>query len=231
MKMHAQFEKYQSGWMYRLWDEQFRQVIEIVASREIAFGLTIYNPGTGDGGKRLSLHITLPMISVFIAIPFTKAWHIDDICESYGVSTHDRSLYLQWGSKTKFVPFPWAFKHYSTEVLNTHLEWVTKPGWGDPKVSKEWRREFRFVLDDGTVQDTWATVTMDRMRWRHRWLYWTSLFQKERTSIWADFDEPVGHGINSWKGGTCGAGVDIDWPRESIDDALNRLAQNRRIFR
>jgi len=61
-----------------------------------------------------------------------------------------------------------------------------------------------------------------------KWFKWTSLFKKVRRTIWAEFDEGVGKGKESWKGGTLGCGYDL-LPHETPVQCLIRMSKERNL--
>jgi hypothetical protein len=86
---------------------------------------------------------------------------------------------------------------------------------------------YRYILKDGTVQDHTATIYVDRMAWRLRWLRWTSLFEKLRTSIRVKFSDEIGEQSGSWKGGCTGCGYDL-LPDETAEHCFRRMERNRK---
>ena len=60
-----------------------------------------------------------------------------------------------------------------------------------------------------------------------RWLRWTSLFEKLRTSIRVKFSDEIGEQSGSWKGGCTGCGYDL-LPDETAEHCFRRMERNRK---
>jgi hypothetical protein len=88
---------------------------------------------------------------------------------------------------------------------------------------------YRYVLKDGTVQERIATVHVHRMEWRARW--WPIIWKRKvSTSIGVNFNEEVGEGSGSWKGGCTGCGYEM-LPGETPEQTLRRMEIERKFTR
>jgi hypothetical protein len=87
---------------------------------------------------------------------------------------------------------------------------------------------YRYTLKNGMVQERTAEVYVSRMAWRPRCFQWTSLFEKERTTIGVSFSDEVGERTGSWKGGTVGCGYELR-PGETPEECLRRMECERKF--
>lgn len=155
-----------------------------------------------------------------------------------------------WWKSVHSWYFPWEWTWYSTEILEHKCPAAAKAVFtekqGDLKRlgidSFEMMRQsdvfkksvtetydYTYVRNNGEIQKRQADVYVDRMTWRMRW-HWILPFKKVRDSININFNEEVGEGTGSWKGGCTGCGYDIA-PHETPLEALRRMEWNRRFER
>lgn len=179
---------------------------------------------------------TLDFFGFLIALPFLDRWHREpyEIMESWGLSWYgeDSSLMVCWGDYTKFIGFPWQYRHFSTLTLRPDGTWVPSVGcWEtDKEPDGHWERTlpYHYMLRNGEVQHRRATISVERREWRQRWLFWCPWFAKVRKSIDVDFDDEVGERTGSWKGGVLGCGYDLK-PNETPEECLRRMQDERRF--
>lgn len=183
-----------------------------------------------------SLNLHLFWTTLFIRLPFLERWAREpfEIMESWGVSySGECGLHLRWGRHYKIVSMPWRDTvHISHEVRRPDGSWVPFVGSWErgkaPDGREEWTYPYHYLLRSGEKQDRLATIHVERRIWRLRWLRWTSRFQKVRHSIDVAFNEEVGEGSGSWKGGCLGCGYDLK-PGETARDCLKRMESERRF--
>lgn len=189
----------------------------------------------GDGGH-FSLAIHAFRIQTYIRLPFLNRWAHEpaEIMESWGFSySPECGLHLRWGNKYKIITMPWRdWIHISHDVRRPTGQWVPFVGSWEHGKAPDGRatevHEYHYLLRSGEKQDRLATIHVERRRWRLKWLRWTSRFQKERHSIDVTFNEEVGEGTGSWKGGCTGCGYDLK-PGETPLECLRRMEQERRF--
>lgn len=143
-----------------------------------------------------------------------------------------------WWQKTHAFHMPWKWDHYRSSYLLkdgtwahdiankrkvTGLEWLR---WKESLPMLEEIHPYTYVRNNGEIQNTKATCTVDEMEWRWRWFMWCPLFRKVRKSINFDFSEPIGERVNTWKGGVYGSGYEMN-PGESIEQCLRRMEKER----
>ena len=194
--------------------------------------------------NRFSIQFSLGWGQFYIHIPFIKSkeeetaepprygfyfysdrhWFPDTICFNYGM-------------KYKFFDLPWSLQWYRTSYFMSDGEWEHE--YKERKIhdvhSEEFnKRKFRqkesytYVLNSGEVQKRIATVTVDEREWRRKWLMWSNLFNRIRTTIGVEFNDEVGERSGSWKGGTLGCGYEI-LPNETPLMCLRRMEKERKF--
>jgi len=133
-----------------------------------------------------------------------------------------------------YYHFPWDWKHHRTSVFTEDGLMVKrsdgeyKPPYSDKR--KVYVESYQYLLNSGVIQVRIATFYVDEMEWRRKFLKWTPMFNKVKRSIWVDFDDEVGEGTGSWKGGTMGCGYNLN-PGETPTECLRRMEKNRKFKR
>lgn len=185
---------------------------------------------SGDEGG-WSVHIGVIVAQAFIKVPLPRRkvteWEMQD---SWGFTAAE-ALHLNWGGRFKVLWWPWDWTHHSTEWRLTDGSWATEPKgrWGEVQNWKsvlplEQRSlPYSYRLDCGDVQVVEASIEVERMTWRRRWL---PFLRKSRTCIKVEFSEEVGERTGSWKGGAVGCGYEM-LPGESADECLRRMERER----
>lgn len=209
--------------------------------------------GGGDSDADLSLHVCIPFLfSIWFIIANvyrTKetrtgvAIHHDAIWFYPLTYDNDSGENDPWWRKYYSWHFPWSYDWYSTEIMEhlsngPHLCAVLierrgfRVDWNDKEKAKAGvsrTYDYQYRLNSGEVQQRKATVYVNRMTWRMRW--WPLLpFKKVSTSIDVNFDDEVGEGTGSWKGGCIGCGYEMN-PGESPLQCLRRMESERQFRR
>lgn len=172
------------------------------------------------------------LFGLFIPTRLLRYREPNDMMESWGITLYERTIHLNWGTKTRVVHLPWEWSHVKHEVRRHDGSWV--PYVGSYETSKEpdgrWEGTYSYVytLKSGEVQERSATVYVCRREWRWRWIMWLPWPRIKRQSIDVTFDDEVGERTGSWKGGTIGCGYDMR-PNESPLDALRRMEADRKF--
>lgn len=211
--------------------------------------------GYGDSDSGVCLHVCLPWIfSVFLVLP-----HIYRCRESQtGISIHNSAFWIYpftdehesrhdhpWWKKCYAFHFPWNLNHHLTEVLEhkAFIPYLAQTVWTDinknflgsyedrkkAQASVSETYDYTYTLKNGTIQNRKATVFVERMTWRARW--WPIIpRQQVCTSIDVVFDDEVGEGAGSWKGGTVRCGYNM-LPRETPLETLRRMERERQFGR
>lgn len=157
----------------------------------------------------------------------------------------------QWWRKVYCWYFPWQYDWYSTEILEhkANIPGLAETVWEesrrdrrnqiDPFTGMRTREaseransetyDYTYRLKNGEVQHRKATVYVDRVTWRMRW--WPLLpFKKKRTCINVQFDQEVGEGTGSWKGGCVGCGYEMKIGETPLE-TLRRMESERKFSR
>ena len=173
----------------------------------------------------------LDFFGFLIALPFLDRWHRSphEMMESWGVYYSDNSIVWCWNRHCKFWHMPWEWKHFKTEVMRPDGSFVKRVACyekGEPDGRWQETYDYEYTLKSGEVQKRKATIYVEKMEWRRRFLRWVSLFAKVRTSIDISFDDEVGERTGSWKGGTIGCGWNMK-AGETPLEALRRMEKER----
>ena len=203
---------------------------------KLSFGLDLFEEG-----------YCLDLFGFLIALPFLDrfAYDPEEIMDRWGVYYFERAIVFCWKSKSKSFYMPWSYVHISHDVLRPDGTWVPYVGCyetGSPikntsglvvfEGGKEpdgraiWESPYRYTLRSGEVQVRTATVYVDRMQCRQKWLKWTSWFAMNRQSIDVHFSDEIGERTGSWKGGVVGCGCTM-LPGETALDTLRRMERER----
>ena len=162
--------------------------------------------------------------------PGTEDWHA-----SYGFSTFEDAIHLNWRLRCKIIHMPWSWSHVRWSVFdgdgNKHPvihEYGKGAGpYEDGRHVEQY--PFVYVLRSGEIQNRIATIWGEEMEWRWLWFKWMPWPRKINRSIHIDFSDEVGERSGSWKGGV--TGCSFDWRNgESMRSCLQRM-QHEREFR
>ena len=193
----------------------------------------------GDGG-----YFALSLFCFWVTLWRSKTEPKGDMLDKWGVELYGRSIYLCWGHRSKFIYLPWMYDHCRTEVMLNDGRFVSweqfprrkkgEPFATVPEPTDRYRENFsyRYLLRSGQLQERTATVTVERRSWCWRgWpfrcLRWPSTAS---TTIDVQFDDEVGEGTGSWKGGTVGCGYELR-QREAPGQCLRRMELERKFER
>lgn len=170
-------------------------------------------------------------------------------CESaaWGFNYHDNTIWiyiggggnLDGGKKYKTFHMLWEMDWIRTSTWLKDNTWfhetkgnLTKwqgDGYGthDWLNKEKWQETYPYIdsYDNTTVN---ATISVEEREWRPRGARWTSLFAKIRKEISVEFDNEVGKGKGSYKGGTLGCGYEMR-PNETPLECLKRMEKERRF--
>lgn len=146
------------------------------------------------------------------------------------------------GVSVSVDPFEWKFQRHEVrcggELCTMRSDHYLMPYWM-PFVGS-WEADklpdgrdvyvfpYTYTLKSGEVQVRTAMVFVSRMTWRPLCLQWTSLFEKERTTIDVTFSDEVGERTGSWKGGTTGCSYELR-PGETPEECLRRMEKERKF--
>lgn len=214
--------------------------------------------GCGDGDDEIKCWINVPwLFGIYLGLDgFVWARKVKRECR---LTFSDSAINVTpWGRQDEWrnidpwwvrgfhINMPWQMRWESTEILEHKCPMAAKRIWIETRhhrlkpfealgqqdkvkgqVSEAY--PYRYTLKSGEVQERRATVHVERREWRARW--WPLIpRRKSCTSISVDFDDEVGEGTGSWKGGTTGCGYDM-LDHETPLDCLRRMESERRFER
>lgn len=215
--------------------------------------------GDGDGDDGIMLHLCIPFFfAIFVGIAgvfrISQPRSIGVAIHNCGLwvyvfaNDHEWSRDMPWWEKGLHWSFPWEYNWHSTEILTSGIAQFADVIWSDTRKDRKQRDifkameeqnaaaakvsrtyDYRYQLKNGTIQERKATIHVERRTWRMRW--WPLLpFKKVSTAIDVRFNDEVGEGTGSWKGGTVGCGYDM-LPNETGFDCLKRMERERKFNR
>ncbi len=151
------------------------------------------------------------------------------------------SFWWKWGETTTCFHMPWEWECYRTSCLRKDGTWEhdmkkdkgSKSFWDKDK----WRTilwgetyPYTYVLKSGTVQERLATLRVEEREWRWKSLMWFPYINITRKTIAVDFNDEVGEGTGSWKGGTLGCSYQMRHG-ELPEQTLRRMEKERKFNR
>ncbi len=141
----------------------------------------------------------------------------------YGFYFFEGDLWLCVGLEKKVIRSPFGIVHHSSRSLDSELNWVE----GSGVIKHVDTVPFVYTLSDGTEQHRVAKLTYEEWRGRPRAFKWTSLFEVIHPRIRITFDDEVGAGAGSWKGGVLGTSCAWDGRRDPIETFEEYIAKAR----
>lgn len=183
---------------------------------------------------------------MFISLPYDSGK--DDECENpqYGLYVYaDRgewystSLWLWLGKKSKVVYLPWSLDWVRTSVFLNNGQWEhetkrnSKKFWDVDKWKDKLHTEtfdYTYILNSGEIQKRITTVNLTEREWRPKWFKWTKLFALIIKTIDINFNDEVGKGTGSWKGGVFGTGHSL-LKGETIEQCFRRFEKEVKFNR
>jgi len=179
----------------------------------------------------------------YFDIPFIKSKYDEADPPRYGWYFYSTSRWIPdnfvilYGKKNKFFYLPWDLDWVRTSILLKDGTWAheTKGNnqdfWKDEWVEKKWKETHPYfnTREDGSRIDyANATISVEEREWRPKWFKWTSLFKKVRKTISVEFDQEIGKGVGSYKGGTLGCSYEL-LPNERPVRCLMRMSKERNL--
>lgn len=215
--------------------------------------------GTGDDDAGLLFHLGIPwLFSIYLGMDrFYSCKECSFGMAIHNTAIWFYPLTWRMESATKKDPwyrhhyswaFPWDWDWYSTEMLDCreHIAEAAPVVWSETRKNRkrfldgydEQKRieasiceehNYTYVRKNGQVQHRKAILHIKRRTWRMRW--WPLLpFKKVSTCIEVSFNEEIGEGVESWKGGTTGCGYTL-LPLETPLECLRRMESERKFGR
>lgn len=192
--------------------------------------------------NRPRINLDLIFFSLTIIFPFRNKW--TDECDppKWGISIHHNTIWIYKGGKGNMKGggkwWAWHIPFLTKEWVRTSIllkdgSWEhEKPGNKKDFFNDEWKakqKSWEYNYTDSYDGETIPTIIyVEEREWRPKWLTWTSLFSKTRTSIDVHFSKECGKRKGSWKGGTIGCGYEL-LRNEHPLDCLKRMEKERKF--
>lgn len=192
--------------------------------------------------SRAEISFSIGWGQFYIHLPFLRSRHYECDPPEYGFYFFNEggwfpnSFWLCLGRKRKCFYLPWSMDWVRTSTLRRDGTWEHETK-GNTKNFYEgkWKEilmeesyPFRYVRENGEVQDRVATVRVEEREWRPKWFKWTKAFREISRSLDISFNEEVGEGRGTWKGGVIWCNSKI-LPGETVLEALRRMEQTRKF--
>lgn len=202
------------------------------------FELTYEVCGYFDNRPRINLNLIF--FSITLVVPFRNKWTDECHAPKWGISIHNESVWIYRGGKgndnggnkwwTWDIPFI-SRNWVRTSILLKDNTWEheteasKKSFWKDEWKQKQevWNYDYVDSYDNEVIP---TKIYVEEMEWRPKWLQWTSLFSKVRTTIDVHFSKGCGSRKGSWKGGVIGCSYNL-LQNESPIDCIKRMEKER----
>jgi hypothetical protein len=240
--MRFAVEKEHYGYLLRAWDQRHSERAYATLGWR-PFAANIEFPSEWHERALAWVRICLGLISFNFSFPWRKVAPDHGQCSGprYGFYFIDRQLVLLWGQDTghsrdprrsRHISLPWDWTHvrHSYYWPDGHLHHHAARGEYERPAETCVALPYTYVLRSGVIQNRTATVNGEEREWRWVATSWLGWPRKVRRSININFNDQVGEGTGSWKGGTLGCGY--EWRHgESLEDALRRMERERKFER
>jgi len=156
--------------------------------------------------------------------------HISVYYGRTGGSCMDSSIEQRWGC---FLPWTqWRHVRHSLYGLDGEHIYTEQQDhdWAAWRAAKDACPTVKFSIEDYDGEKIEATTTIEEREWRFGtgWFKWLSRFRRPKVcrSLDIQFSKEVGPEKGSWKGGTCGTGIDM-LPGEDHEAAFRRYCNEQ----
>lgn len=204
------------------------------------FNISFESCGYFDNRPRINL--SLIFFSLTIVLPFRNKWTDECNPPKWGIQIHNNTFWIYKGGKGNYNggnrwwawSLPFITKQWiRTSILLKNDTWEhetrknSKNFWTDEwkQMQKSWQYDYTDSYDGEIIP---STIYVEQREWRPKWLTWTKLFAKIRTTIDVHFSKECGKEKGSWKGGCMQCSYDL-LPGEHPLDCLKRMEKNRRL--
>lgn len=229
---------------------------EFIRNNRVECGLSKYNTWfdlqfqtyTYDDDSQWGIGINISKFYFYLRTKFKNRKVKTDWCQfdrRYGFSLTNAgsisfneglpdSLFIYKNRKSKIFNMPWNTHWVRTSYLQKDGSWIhfdkNTPDRYNKNESNSWTKTYpyTYVLKNGTVQNREAKVTVEEREWRMNWLRWIPFIKIVHKSIDVEFNDEVGEGSGSWKGGTIGCGWTMK-KGETPLECLRRMEKERKF--
>lgn len=199
-------------------------------------------PSTWHEYRRCWVRLGLGIFKIALSFPWPRVSPDHGQCAGprYGFAFFGDALWIYYGQdhgnsdhkRYKAIYLPWAWEHVRHDYLNADGSLHRRAGQHDYSAPDETKQQhtYRYVRRSGEVQDRTATINGEEREWRWRWFQWLPWPRMICRTINIEFNDEVGEGTGSWKGGV--VGTSYEWKRgETMEQALRRMELNRKFSR
>ena len=194
------------------------------------------------------INISLLGLHFMFRLPWkNKGWEDECMPPKYGIMVHDSALWIHYGGKGNWnggnkylcwrLPFftgvhmdnKWMVETVNGMVptnalekeLNNDLSIYHRYDESDKVLKRTYDYTDQY---DGTVVK--ATYWVEHREWRKKWITWIPWIKTTWDYIEVEFDQEVGKGKGSWKGGCLGCTYTMN-KGESPEDCIKRMEKDR----
>lgn len=180
--------------------------------------------------------------SFYIHIPFIRSKYDECDPPRYGFYFYGEGKWFpdcicfNYGRKYKFIYFPWSYDWVRTSVYLKTGKWEHETK-GNRKdfFENEWDDKilyetypYAYIFRESGHQFTKAKISMYEREWRPKWFKWTKLFGRVSKTIDVKFEDEIGDGAGSYKGGVLGCGYEMR-EGETMKQTLFRMMKERKF--
>lgn len=191
--------------------------------------------------QRWAIHFALGWGQFMVYLPFKTKLEGGCDMPKYGFTVHSDTLWIYKGGiyqngQCQNQWWSWYLPYFSYEfdghwIKDKTQTWVSMDNykcWDFRKTDAYVETHpYTYTLANGEVQNRTAKCTVERRKWHRKWCPWLTT---ERQVIDIEFDDEVGEGFGSWKGGVTGCSYDM-LPSETIESCLRRMEATRKFKR
>lgn len=168
--------------------------------------------------------------------PEVRYGEINNEQPQYGFYIYNEDVYselsMYWGKHHKCYAFPWSLQFYKHTVLKDGKMVEQNMFFTGKQIQPDIvKLPFRYIREDGLIQQAVAHCFIEQREWRRKWLKFSSLFNMIVRTVDIEFKDDkgnymeIGNSSNNWKGGTIGCScrmTDEEFFNRDIESALRR---------
>lgn len=217
----------------------------------LRFGAGVLTHSNDDDNGSRMICINFWRASIYIPIGISRGpFAVGDEPQYSIFGDSEGGLVAHWGLRSWSWDWPWSLQWHRTSLLLNDGAWAhdtaaDQKKWrkSNPPGCGRYRPSFRDLFKDqvrsethpytyhlksGEVQNVTATITVEEMEWRRKWMPFSRLFALVRKSIDIHFSSEVGERSGSWKGGCIGCSYEMR-SGETPLETLSRMERERKF--
>ena len=235
------FEKTSRGFEFTTVNRKKDARSEFYLNKRVKFPeIKVYQTDTEGSGSEWRLSFAFLWLTVNMHLwTSTSEFRDWEDSNAWGYDILDLNLVVQIGRKrwSTLLPFVTSV-HVRHELLNhdRSVHWIRPDRKGEWSSIMDQEREekkatqevhpYRYVLNNGEVQERTVTVNFTRTYWRTKWTPFISY--QDHMDYW--FSDEVGEGSGSYKGGVLGSAIKA-LPGETLEQCVRRLESTVKFSR